>query len=148
MNTPEWTKEEKKPHFSVGAVIQDSAGNVLVQKHVKLQKWSLPGGKGNNQEEPYNALVREVQEECGITITSADCLTGRLVEFDRGNIKVPVQLYVYLVKTYTGTIQNIEPSKHAVQEFLNLRALAARGEPITYLAQLYLDILTVNGHIL
>jgi 8-oxo-dGTP diphosphatase len=61
----------------VAAVIQDSAGRVLVaqrpaHKHPGL-KWEFPGGKVDPGESPETAIVREIREElgCGIVLTRA-----------------------------------------------------------------------------
>ena len=61
-----------KPIPVVAAVIEDSAGRVLVaqrpaHKHLAL-KWEFPGGKIEPGESPVAALVRELREELGIEI--------------------------------------------------------------------------------
>ena len=59
---------------SVTAVIRDDAGRVLLQLHAETDEWGLPGGAVEPEEEPTDALVREVREETGLEVA-----VGRLV---------------------------------------------------------------------
>jgi ADP-ribose pyrophosphatase YjhB (NUDIX family) len=53
---------------SVGAVIRDDAGRVLLQLHAETGEWGLPGGAVEPEEHPEDAIVREVREETGLEI--------------------------------------------------------------------------------
>jgi ADP-ribose pyrophosphatase YjhB (NUDIX family) len=60
---------------SVLAWIQDAYGNVLLIRQVTGKKlWSLPGGKARSGESLKDALVRELKEEIGLTVTSAKAI--------------------------------------------------------------------------
>jgi 8-oxo-dGTP diphosphatase len=55
-------------HFTAsGIVISDDSGHVLLIEHRKLGCWLYPGGHINADEDPVQAVLREVCEETGIT---------------------------------------------------------------------------------
>ncbi len=54
---------------SVAAVIHDYAGNLLLQEKASGEGWSLPAGAIEPGETPQEAIIREVMEETGLTIT-------------------------------------------------------------------------------
>ncbi len=61
----------------VGAIITDPAGRLLLIKRGHepgMGLWSIPGGRIEPGESPEQAVVREVQEETGLSVTC-----GRLV---------------------------------------------------------------------
>jgi 8-oxo-dGTP diphosphatase len=63
---------------SVGALIFDSAGRLLVLKPNYKKGWTIPGGQiESNGESPWEACRRETREECGLEVAS-----GRLVCVD------------------------------------------------------------------
>jgi 8-oxo-dGTP pyrophosphatase MutT (NUDIX family) len=60
---------------SVGALIFDPAGRLLVLKPNYKKGWTIPGGQIEpDGESPWETCQRETREECGLEVTS-----GRLV---------------------------------------------------------------------
>lgn len=61
----------------VAAALVDSDGRVLIAQRPDGKQlagqWEFPGGKVEEGETPENALIRELQEELGITVKQA-CL--------------------------------------------------------------------------
>ena len=62
----------------VAAVIRDQSGQVLIAKRAadkhQGDKWEFPGGKVDVGESPIQALSRELDEELGIQVTTAQPL--------------------------------------------------------------------------
>jgi ADP-ribose pyrophosphatase YjhB (NUDIX family) len=56
---------------SVGALITDESGRLLVVKPTYKSGWTLPGGQMEaDGETPWDACRREVLEECGLSVQS------------------------------------------------------------------------------
>lgn len=62
------------PNFTVGALalITDDGGRLLLVRPTYRQGWLPPGGFLQRRETPVEALVREVEEELGLTMTFAE----------------------------------------------------------------------------
>ncbi|MFZ5721940.1 MAG: NUDIX hydrolase [Pseudomonadota bacterium] len=58
----------------VGAVIRDAAGRLLTVRKRGTQRFMLPGGKREAGEDDLAALARELAEELGVTLRSAELL--------------------------------------------------------------------------
>lgn len=61
------------------ALIRDDRGRVLLVKQTGgpfAGAWLLPGGRAADDESAVHALVREVREETGLTMTDAEYVTG------------------------------------------------------------------------
>ncbi|EKT63032.1 NUDIX hydrolase [Providencia burhodogranariea] len=60
-------------HFTATAMIRNSKGEFLLHKHPKLGFWLPPGGHIETNEEPQDAVIREVLEETGLACRVVDC---------------------------------------------------------------------------
>jgi 8-oxo-dGTP pyrophosphatase MutT (NUDIX family) len=67
--------------FSVAAyaVIRNAPGEVLLTRRRESDDWVLPGGTVEDEEAPWEAVVREVSEETGLDVT-VDRLVGVYVK--------------------------------------------------------------------
>ena len=66
------------PVAAIG-LIRDERGRVLLVKQAGgpfAGAWLLPGGRAADDESAVHALVREVREETGLTMTDATYVTG------------------------------------------------------------------------
>ncbi|HEX8687765.1 MAG TPA: NUDIX domain-containing protein [Pyrinomonadaceae bacterium] len=65
-----------QPRFAVtaGAVVSDEGGRVLLLRHVLRQGsgWGIPGGFLTAGEQPEEAVRREVREETGLELETAE----------------------------------------------------------------------------
>ena len=55
-------------HFTASAIVFDQQGQVLLIHHHKLGMWLYPGGHIDPNEDPAQAVVREVREETGVAV--------------------------------------------------------------------------------
>ncbi|MGO9647102.1 MAG: (deoxy)nucleoside triphosphate pyrophosphohydrolase [Terriglobales bacterium] len=80
---------------------------VLVCQRTRHQtmplKWEFPGGKIEAGEQPRDALHRELDEELGIDATIGEEIERIRHTYKTGN---SVELRFYVVREYTGTIEN------------------------------------------
>lgn len=90
----------KQVHVAVGVII--NGDNIfLTKRHQNAHqggKWEFPGGKVEEQETVAQALYRELKEEVGIEILSAQALL--VIEHDYGDKLV--KLEVFLVDNYSN----------------------------------------------
>jgi ADP-ribose pyrophosphatase YjhB (NUDIX family) len=76
-----WGARFFQPRFTVsaGAVVIDESGRVLLLKHVFRTGagWGIPGGFINHGEQPEAAVRRELLEETGLELESAEFAFAR-----------------------------------------------------------------------
>ncbi|MEZ2584923.1 8-oxo-dGTP diphosphatase MutT [Kluyvera intermedia] len=87
--------------ISVG-IIRNAEGEIYITQRAAdahmAHKWEFPGGKIEAQESPEQAVIRELQEEVGITVTS-------LQQFDKLEYQFPdrhITLWFWLVDGWEG----------------------------------------------
>jgi ADP-ribose pyrophosphatase YjhB (NUDIX family) len=104
---------------SVLAWIQDAFSNVLLVRQVAgRQLWSLPGGKVRASEALARALRREIKEEIGLTVRSAE----NLDIFDRPQKSALAVLFRVTLRKGRLQIHNKEIQEAAFFATLPLRA--------------------------
>lgn len=85
-------------------MIYDDQGNVLVEEKLVHNSKGLifPGGHLENNESVVDSLIREIQEETGLTISNLQfCGIKDWIEFDGSRYMV----FLYKTNTYSGNIQ-------------------------------------------
>jgi 8-oxo-dGTP diphosphatase len=143
-----------KPIQVAVGVIKNPCGQVLISlRHTNLHQgglWEFPGGKIESHESAKQALVRELDEELGMTITDA----MPLITVNHNYPDLAVQLRVLLVENYNGTVKSREGQAFCwvnPDDLINY-AFPAANQPIITAAQLpsYYAILddTVPGVLL
>lgn len=99
----------------VAMAIVNMKGELLVLDHVKHNKLSFPGGKVEQGETLLEAIMRELEEEVGIT--SVDILREQEVWIENPSMR----FYVFLGITDQTPVNN-EPHKHrSLQWIANAR---------------------------
>ncbi len=102
-----WYARLPTAHVAAGALITDSAGQILLVKPSYRDHWLLPGGWANHNEPPEAACARELAEELGLDVPIGRLLVAdwapaygkrpRPVSyylFDAGTISDPAQIHV------------------------------------------------------
>jgi 8-oxo-dGTP diphosphatase len=91
----------------VAAALIMRSNKVLICQRTRHQpmplKWEFPGGKVEPDEQPQEALVRELEEELGIRATIGQKVATVRHHYANGSA---VELYLYLVRGFEGELQN------------------------------------------
>lgn len=86
-------------------MIYDNQGNVLVEEKLVHNSKGLifPGGHVESNESVADSMIREIQEETGLTISNLQfCGIKDWIEFDGSRYMV----FLYKTNTYSGNIQS------------------------------------------
>ncbi|MDX1900423.1 MAG: 8-oxo-dGTP diphosphatase MutT [Gammaproteobacteria bacterium] len=92
-----------KPYIHVAAgIIFDDKGHVLIAERLPTQYksglWEFPGGKLELHESPFQALQRELREEIGIHVTTAQQWLQVAHEYEER----VVVLEAWIIKQFSG----------------------------------------------
>ena len=106
------------PIVGVGAVIMHEGKLLLVKRGVEPAKgkWSIPGGVVELGEMVRDAVIREVEEECGLDIeivmeTPMDVLDSMVMDED-GRLRYHYVLLQFLARPRDG---NLKPSSDVLE---------------------------------
>jgi len=99
------------------AVLQRPDGSFLLAQRppdkIWAGYWEFPGGKIEPGETPYHALVRELREELGITVTTAYPWVTRVFAYRHATVR----LNFFRVTVWTGELHPHEGQELAWQPF-------------------------------
>ena len=104
-------KDDLKDHNAVGVVIMKN-NKVLMLDHIKFNMLTIPVGKGDGDESPEDAMIRETEEEIGIKLKKLKQIVYFKNDEVRNGITVHMNSYVYLCENFSGVPYNKEPNKH------------------------------------
>jgi 8-oxo-dGTP diphosphatase len=97
----------KEIQVAAGVVVNPFDEILITKRHESADQgglWEFPGGKIENDEDPFNALARELKEEVGIVVTEAEPLVQVYHEYEA----YAVTLSVFWVEDYDGTPEPCE----------------------------------------
>ena len=110
----------------VAAALIDRAGRVLVQQRppgkMMAGLWEFPGGKLEPGETPEAALIRELDEELGITVSAAALSPAAFASEPLGGRHL--LLLLYICRDWAGEAQALDAVALDWVDIAGLRALA------------------------
>lgn len=115
----DYTPRDLVDHDAIGAVIRDKSDKILMFYHKKFDLWTVPIGKAEADETPYEGMCSEVLQECGLVVKAAEKIGARPITYIRNGKEVHIVLHVYEVKRYEGAPANKEPAKHLDMRFMS-----------------------------
>lgn len=138
-----YTPGDLVDHDAISAVIKDNQGKVLMFKHKKFGFWTIPIGKSEPYETPYQGMCTEVKEECNISVIKATEIATKPYTYDRNGKPVNLIHHLYLVDKYEGEIKNNEPEKHLEMKFMDETEIR-KIDDLSDATLLYLETLDSN----
>jgi 8-oxo-dGTP diphosphatase len=92
----------------VAGALYDAAGRVLIAQRppgkALAGRWEFPGGKLHEGESPYDGLVRELREELGVEVQSAE----RLMRYSHPYPDRVVWLDMWIVAAWSGEPRSLD----------------------------------------
>jgi 8-oxo-dGTP diphosphatase len=114
VDTPEGGAERKVVDVAVGVLLQADGRFLLTSRpvgKVYAGYWEFPGGKLEAGETVEQALRRELQEELGITIGTAQAWKTQMVDYPHALVR----LHFCKVWDWQGSLEMREGQSHAWQ---------------------------------
>jgi 8-oxo-dGTP diphosphatase len=119
-------------------VVKNAEGQILISlRDESLHQgglWEFPGGKIESEETAEQALARELKEELAVTVLEAT----PLITISHQYSDMAVQLHVFLVERFSGTVKSCEgqPFKWISPDELTHHAFPAANQSIITAARL------------
>lgn len=118
--------------YVVVGVLRDPQGLLLVQqrRHGKpcAGQWEFPGGKVEKNETPQQALIRELDEELGVSVKNIIPNIMPLIQIAHDYDHANVWLDVYLIDNFKAQVINREGQNFGwktIEEILQMDVLEA-----------------------
>ncbi|MDR1665900.1 MAG: NUDIX domain-containing protein [Puniceicoccales bacterium] len=116
--------------FSVCLVLKGREVLLLLRRHTGVYdgRWSLPGGKAEENESPRATALRELKEEVGLDLGLGEMTFFSTVFVHEPSVELPGKYFsgwcfAFMIEGRAWEIQNREPHKHARAEFFPLDKL-------------------------
>lgn len=84
-------------------------------------RYAFPGGQLDGNERIFDAVIREAREELGITLKTEDLKLVHTRHVRRDSIE-SIGFFIE-ARAWSGQIQNMEPHKHALVEWVSINRL-------------------------
>ena len=141
MKRNDWCLKDGEYHLSVLGVVARPDGRYLITKRVMTKAWApgwweVSGGAAQAGEESYDAVLREVREETGLDVSSAE--GGYVFTYHRenpgegDNYFVDVYRFVLDFKEEDLKLQTEETDGYRLATAEEIKALADQGVFLHY----------------
>ena len=165
MKRNDWCLKDGEYHLTVLGVVGRPDGTFLITKRVMTKAWApgwweVSGGAAQAGEESCEAVLREVKEETGLTLTSyqfrglitfisdvcepelmclftADGFTGSLTACNEGELKWVDKSIVPSLPTWTGDAIFLKLLLEDEQRFFTLRLVYEGDELVEHRLEFY-----------
>lgn len=136
--------EDFLPHDTVGAIIKNDNGEILMLYHNKYELYSIPVGKVKDDDSSaFESVEREILEELGIQCTNIEYVTSAKINYTLKNKQLDSDGLLFNILSYKGVITNKEPDKHSQLTFMSIEQIKClrSQDKLTELTKVYLDTL-------
>lgn len=104
-NNPTWM-------LVVAAAFARNDGRWLMHRRPENKQhgglWEFPGGKVESAEVPEIALIREIEEELGLTISREDCVPAGFAQSDPEAGEMQIVILLYTLDKWIGEPEALE----------------------------------------
>lgn len=109
------------PGRSVGAIIKNEFGEYLTLYRKKIPLGlAFPAGHIEENEEPDQAVKREVFEETGLMIIKYNLVLNQIIKNSCSRGYTAHNWFIYEIISHWGVVINKEPDKHEFVKFMKL----------------------------
>ena len=141
MKRNDWTLKDDEYHLTVLGVIRRSDGKFLITKRVMTKAWApgwweVSGGAAQAGEASYDAVLREVKEETGLTISKPQ-LCGIKNWYDDKDYRYVVLFYK--TEHFTGELQSSDEGKVWWENFENLSQLKLATNDMSDMLRVFVE---------
>ncbi len=100
-------------HKGVGAIIKNDNNKVLMLDRVNFPYgWACPAGHIDKDEEPYQAMIREVKEETNIEVLKYKQVIHEFVQWNECSMGVRGHdWFVFEIKEWSGKLKQNKEAK-------------------------------------
>ena len=113
--------EDLKDHLAMGAIFMSKdRSKILLMDHVKFNFFTIPIGKVKPEETLDEALNIEMSEELGVKLIRYHSVDVNTNTYERPGGPVKVIQHIFMIDSYSGSIQNLEDDKHRSVEWYDL----------------------------
>ncbi|AUR81075.1 MutT/NUDIX hydrolase [Vibrio phage Aphrodite1] len=114
--------------FTVGALIKNAEGKLLIQNHKKIGGLTIPSGKLEDNERDVIGLTRELKEELGVTTLWVGKRLSKWRQTYESLGVVDQALYEVVLNEEP---RNMEPNKHTSQTWMSIEEIKSSGEKLS-----------------